>query len=409
VPPPGAPAAGPADAPPGAPAAGPADAPPGAPAAGPADATPGPAVADVPGRLAAQPGYGIGALARRLGIAPATLRDWERRYGIGPGGRTEGGHRRYQPADVARIEFMRRLILDGVPPGEAARVALATDAAPAPHGGSGAAGPGSAASGASWSGAAGSGSAGSGAAGSGSAGSGAAGSGADWSGAAGSGADWSGAAGRGAGGRSLPLHDGQREARGLARAALALDGPAIARALRRSLDERGAAATWERLAVPVLTAVGDRSAANGTCVDVEHLLSAQLVAALGERAGGLAEPRNARTVLLACADGEQHSLPLYALAASLAELRVGTTMLGARVPSAALAGAVSRIGPAAAFVWSQMAETGDPVQLAGIPRQRPPLRMFLAGPGWRDAAPGTRQVTTLAEAVQQACEAVGAA
>ena len=310
---------------------------------------------EVTDRPAAQPDYGIGALARRLGIAPATLRDWERRYGIGPSDRTVGGHRRYQPADVARIEFMRRLILDGVPPAEAARVALASGPEPGPP------------------------------------------------------RTAPGSPGRGAGGRSLPLPSQQREARGLARAALALDGPAIARAVRRSLDERGAAATWERLAVPVLTAVGERSAATGTCIDVEHLLSGHLMAALAERVSRLAEPLNSRTVLLACADDEQHSLPLYAFAASLAELRVRTTMLGARTPPAALADTVSRIGPAAVFVWSQIAQTGDPAQLASVPRQRPSLRLLAAGPGWRGTPPGARGVSTLADAIQQACEAVGVA
>ena len=311
-----------------------------------------PELADSP---TARPDYGIGALARRLGIAQATLRDWERRYGIGPSGRTTGGHRRYQPADVARIEFMRRLILDGVPPAEAARAALASATEPRTPGAS------------------------------------------------------PGSPGRGAGGRSLPLPSQRREARGLARAALAMDGPAIAGALRRSLDARGAAATWERLAVPVLTAVGQRSAATGTCIDVEHLLSAHLMAALAERAGGLAEPLNSRTVLLACADDEQHSLPLYALAASLAELRVRTTMLGARTPPAALADTVSRIGPAAVFVWSQIAQTGDPAQLASIPRQRPPLRLLVAGPGWRGVPGVARRVSTLAEAIEQARAAVGIA
>jgi MerR family transcriptional regulator, light-induced transcriptional regulator len=179
--------------------------------------------------------------------------------------------------------------------------------------------------------------------------------------------------------------------------------------VRRSLDERGAAATWELLAVPVLTAVGQRSAATGTCIDVEHLLSAHLVAALAERAGGLAEPVNSRTILLACADDEQHSLPLYALAASLAELGVAATMLGARTPPAALAETVSRVGPAAVFVWSSIAETGDPAQLASVPRQRPAPRLLAAGPGWRGTPAGARRVTTLAEAIQQACEAVGLA
>ncbi len=325
-----------------------------------------------------QPDYGIGALARRLGVATATLRDWERRYGIGPGGRTAGGHRRYQPEDVARIERMRRLILDGVPPGEAARAALAAAPALMPAGQPAqASGAGPEPAGAAH--------------------------------AAEAELTGSGRAVRGAGGRSLPLPGHLPQARGLARAALALDGPAIAGTLERSLDERGVIATWEGLAVPVLAAIGERNAATGSCVDAEHLLSAQLLAALAGRAGGLAGPRNSRTILLACADNEQHSLPLYALAAALAERRVETRMLGARTPPQALADAVSRTGPAAVFVWSQTAATGDSAPLADLPRQRPPPRLFLAGPGWASALPGNRIVLTLPEAVREACEAVGAA
>src|SRR6202167_1291596 len=132
-------------------------------------------------------------------------------------------------------------------------------------------------------------------------------------------------------------------------------------------------------------------------------------AARAARVGRIAEPLNARTVLLACADDEEHSLPLYALAAALAERDVRTTMLGARTPPPALADAISRIGPAAAFVWSQTAATGDPAKLEGLARQRPPLRLFTAGPGWRGTAPRGRAVGRLSQAVQQASEAVGLA
>ena len=31
----------------------------------------------------------VAAVARRLGVAPATLRTWDRRYGIGPSGHTD--------------------------------------------------------------------------------------------------------------------------------------------------------------------------------------------------------------------------------------------------------------------------------------------------------------------------------
>ncbi|WP_345185333.1 MerR family transcriptional regulator, partial [Actinomadura verrucosospora] len=71
-----------------------------------------------------EPGLGVGAVARRLGLAAATLRTWDRRYGIGPSGRSPGGHRRYTPADVARLEAMQRLILAGAGPGVAGHAAL---------------------------------------------------------------------------------------------------------------------------------------------------------------------------------------------------------------------------------------------------------------------------------------------
>ena len=62
----------------------------------------------------------VAAVARRLGVAPATLRTWDRRYGLGPSEHIEGEHRRYCPADLAKLTMMRRLIIAGVAPVEAA-------------------------------------------------------------------------------------------------------------------------------------------------------------------------------------------------------------------------------------------------------------------------------------------------
>lgn len=74
------------------------------------------------------PALTVAAVAARLGVAPATLRTWDRRYGLGPSERLAGSHRRYGSEDVARLVVMRRLTLDGVAPSEAARVARATPA-----------------------------------------------------------------------------------------------------------------------------------------------------------------------------------------------------------------------------------------------------------------------------------------
>lgn len=60
-------------------------------------------------------------------MAPATLRTWDRRYGLGPSDRTAGSHRRYTPEDVARLLVMRRLTLEGVAPVDAAEAALEAD------------------------------------------------------------------------------------------------------------------------------------------------------------------------------------------------------------------------------------------------------------------------------------------
>jgi DNA-binding transcriptional MerR regulator len=60
-------------------------------------------------------------------VAPATLRTWDRRYGLGPSAHTAGSHRRYTADDVARLLVMRGLTIDGIAPSEAARLARESD------------------------------------------------------------------------------------------------------------------------------------------------------------------------------------------------------------------------------------------------------------------------------------------
>jgi DNA-binding transcriptional MerR regulator len=55
------------------------------------------------------PGLRIGAVARRTGVAVATLRAWESRYGVLKPARTEGGHRLYAQEDVDRVLAVLRL------------------------------------------------------------------------------------------------------------------------------------------------------------------------------------------------------------------------------------------------------------------------------------------------------------
>ena len=65
----------------------------------------------------------IGEVARRTGVAVATLRAWERRYSLLDPQRTEGGHRRYGSDDLARVRRMQQLLGDGWGADAAARQA----------------------------------------------------------------------------------------------------------------------------------------------------------------------------------------------------------------------------------------------------------------------------------------------
>jgi len=64
----------------------------------------------------------ISAISRRTGVAPDTLRKWESRYSVLRPTRTAGGQRRYDEAEVQRVEWLRDRIAEGWRIGEAARM-----------------------------------------------------------------------------------------------------------------------------------------------------------------------------------------------------------------------------------------------------------------------------------------------
>jgi MerR family transcriptional regulator, light-induced transcriptional regulator len=307
-----------------------------------------------------EPALPVAAVARRLGVAPATLRTWDRRYGLGPSEHVPGVHRRYTSQDLLRLEAMRRFIMQGVAPADAARAALEADlqsesddvpSVPAEP-----------------------------------------------------------VVPRGTGGAVLPMPGGSAEARGLARAATALDSRAMTAQIEASLSERGVIATWDELVAPALIGVGDRYESTGRGVEIEHALSEAALSALRPFPRRTNESRNARPVLLAAADEEQHTLPLYATAAALAERNVQARVLGARVPTEALSAAITRIGPGAILVWSQADQTGDPSQLERIPAQRPSAPVMAGGPGWPDRLPaGIARPANLTQAVALLAAAVAPA
>ncbi|MDQ5816224.1 MAG: MerR family transcriptional regulator [Actinomycetota bacterium] len=70
-----------------------------------------------------EPRVRIGQLAALTGVDQATIRTWEARYGVPVPERSEGGQRRYPPAEIDRVRAMRRFIEGGYRASEAARLA----------------------------------------------------------------------------------------------------------------------------------------------------------------------------------------------------------------------------------------------------------------------------------------------
>lgn len=68
--------------------------------------------------------YRIQAVSKLCGVPPATLRAWERRYGVPAPARTASAYRLYGDEDIALISKMRDLVKGGLAAAEAARTVL---------------------------------------------------------------------------------------------------------------------------------------------------------------------------------------------------------------------------------------------------------------------------------------------
>ncbi|MDX2600415.1 MerR family transcriptional regulator [Streptomyces caniscabiei] len=311
------------------------------------------------------PGLTSGALARRLGVSPTTLRSWDRRYGIGPAVRADGRHRRWTPRDVTVVETMCRLTAAGVPPAEAARAAKEGAGGRIPERGPEAPRT----------------------------------------------PDGERPRPSRAPGPPAP-EDVRRECRGLARAAVRLDAPAVEDRLAGAVERYGITTAWQEVMAPTLHAVGRKWASSGDrYVEVEHLLSWHVSTTLRRHTRPPAPGHDTTApgpVVLACVPGEQHTLPLEALNAALGELGLPTRMFGAAVPAEALTTAVDRLGPAAVVLWAQARSTAS-LPLArhlaavrwGVKGARRQPLVLLGGPGWHGhPAPGTVRPSSLADAVE---------
>lgn len=271
--------------------------------------------------------WGVGAVSRRVGIAAATLRTWDRRYGLGPSIRTGGGHRRYSELDVARVARMSRLIDEGVPSAQAARVALGS--------------------------------------------------------AAGPGELPDGDAGRAGEGRAYAEDGAAAAVTAMVHAARELDGHTLTQLIAQVLERRGVVRGWTDVLAPFLVSVGTEWATGTLGIESEHVATECVADELRPWARQWAAVPARPRVLLASAGEEQHTLPLSVLAAALVERGVRSQLLGAGTPHPSLAAAVRKLRPAVVFLWSSRPETGrlhPPDTFAGTD-----ALLLLGGPGWAAA------------------------
>lgn len=278
--------------------------------------------------------WSVGRVAARLDIPPATLRTWDRRYGIGPSHRTSGGHRRYSEDDIRRVSVMSRFIDRGVPAQSAARVAAAMDrdrliaeTAEPPTG-----------------------------------------------------------APQGASGRVAAI----------AAAALALDPDSLSRLYQATLREWDLVGAWTEVFAPSLREIGEQWGSGALGVESEHLASELLVSEL--RAVALAaRPRPVHErVLVASADDEQHYLPLLALQAELARKGLGVSYLGPRMPTHALGDVLRRTRPDRVFLWASLERQPSEPLWQTLQLVEHPMLLVLGGPGWPEPAPPVAEAVELA-------------
>jgi MerR family transcriptional regulator, light-induced transcriptional regulator len=290
----------------------------------------------------------VAAVARRIGVAPATLRTWDRRYGLGPSRHTSGSHRRYSDLDVSRLTLMRKLISTGVAPADAALTAVALK-------------------------------------------------------------EKSGVSKEVRRKVTKAIDSPDILIATLMRAASALDSALVQEILSTQIKKVGVATCWRELISPLLIQIGENWEKSNSDIEVEHMLSEVLQRTLRENQEPLSKPINTRPVLLACPGEELHTLPLHALAAALSEQNIEVHFLGARTPISALTAVVKRAAPPAVFLWATMASNGDHKIVSALPKIRPTPRILLGGPGWQvENCKTATFVTDLDHACREITRAVGA-
>jgi len=291
--------------------------------------------------------YTIGHAARLTGVPAATLRVWERRYGLVRPHRTEGGYRLYDDDAVRLLRAMVTLVAAGWSPSTAAAHLRAEESDATADGGPGPA----------------------------------------------TGAPPTGP-------RGVPW-----DTTALAQAAAVLDRQAVAETLETAFALAGFERVVDEWLMPSLEVVGTWWQDGLLDVAGEHVVSAAVQRRLGTALDAAPSAALGPTVAVGLARGSLHELGVLAFAASLRRLGLDVTYVGADLPVPSWARLVADRAPAAVVIGAPMAtdveavrETIDAVRAAG-----PGVPVFVGGSAQEDVG---HEALLLGHSIQQASRAL---
>ncbi len=291
-----------------------------------------------------EPVWTVAATAARLGVAAPTLRNWSRRYGIGPAAHLAGRHRRYTADDLAELDMMRGLVQKGMAVPAAAAIARTHRPSSTPGGQA----------------------------------------------------------------PAVAVRDLVAAGRALDPvAAAAVVSAALARfGVVATWNElcRPALAAFDNPLVDRPAADGG-STGPGSGIEAELVVSRAVATGL-HRLPTPPAPAGARRVLLAGTRDEHHTLGLEALFAALVERGLDARLLGPSVDDRVLCDASAALGPVIVVVWAQVPATASSV-LIHAPAVRGVTLVVAAGPGWARAPldPDVRWANSLQDAINSAVSA----
>ncbi len=293
------------------------------------------------------PTYNLRAVLKETGLTAATVRAWERRYGLPRPSRTPGGHRLYSPYELATLHWLKARIAEGL------TISRAVDL---------------------------------------------------WRQILATGRDPLADVVRPAPGPPAPTLEAARK--GWVEACLGLDEPAA----EQILDEAFSLHAVERICLGILTAglaeIGELWFRRQATVQQEHFASQLATRRLDALLSTCPPPVRRETVLVASPPGEWHTFPLHVVSLLLRRRGYGVVYLGANVPLDRMLETVNAARPGLVILASQhlmsaarlremaeaLTQAGTPVAYGGrlaniLPAVRARIPAYFLGPTIEEAIP----------------------